>query len=299
MVRLKNNTKESCKKGFCVVIDTSDKNAFVYAPADSSTIIGIISETVPYRSQCDIITSGEASVYVNSNVKKGDIIRARKGTDNIPAGSCKVAQTTDTPFFWIGTALEAGKGLVRCQLTMSGGSASSGYVPYVGAIKEVNLGDHLITADTGHFTGMSTETPAGQGLTLFVMMGTGVIYSYDWTTSTSKPMAIVANTLTIATDTIFTGAITENITEVAGASYDIVSSDYYIKCDSAVDMIVNLPEATSSGRVLKIKNVNTTGKIVTVTPLGAEKIDGESTQVVSDDECIELIDDDINGWSIT
>jgi hypothetical protein len=297
-MRLRNNTKNTSKVGYVVVIDPSDPLSFIYAPADSNNILGVITEAKPYRESCEIATSGVASVYVQGNTQKGSIIRSRKKNETLSAGACKVAKTTDTPFFMIGTALESGKGLVKCQLAMTGGSAAGGYVPYIGAIKELKLGDHLITASTGHFTGMSDEAPTGEGITLYSFGGAGLLFAMNWDTITAIPLGVVASVVSISANVELNGSQSVNTTSVAGASYDVDDSDYYIKCDSAVDMVVNLPEATSSDRVLKIKNVNTAGKIVTVTPLGAETIDGEATQTLYENDCIELVDDDINGWSI-
>jgi hypothetical protein len=119
VIRLKNNTKQQSKIGFCVIIDPSDKNAFIFAPADSSNILGIIAESVPYRAECNVITSGEALVYVTSNVQKGDIIRSRKSSDNLSSGACKTAQQGDAPYLQVGLARESRKGLVKCQLLFS------------------------------------------------------------------------------------------------------------------------------------------------------------------------------------
>jgi len=116
MLNLTNNTRTTCKKGFCAIIDLHDNNSFIYAPPNSQNILGIIADTVPYRQDCDIITSGEAFIYVNSNVKKGDIIRSRKSTDNISSGATKVAKSIDIPYLQVGLARESGRGLVKCQL---------------------------------------------------------------------------------------------------------------------------------------------------------------------------------------
>jgi hypothetical protein len=119
MVRLKNNTKQQSRIGYCVIIDPIDPNAFVLAPADSSNILGIIAESVPYRAQCNVTTAGETPVFVNSNVQKGAIIRSRKSSDNTSNGTCKVARSGDAPYLQVGLAMESGKGLVKCQLLLS------------------------------------------------------------------------------------------------------------------------------------------------------------------------------------
>jgi hypothetical protein len=130
MIRLKNNTKGQSKIGYLVIIDPSDKNSFIYAPTDATNILGVIAESVPYRDDCGVITSGEAQIYVGSNVKKGDIIRSRKASDGITNGSSVKSKRADTPFIQIGTALESGNGLINCQLNIfyfgGGGGSSSG-----------------------------------------------------------------------------------------------------------------------------------------------------------------------------
>ena len=114
VLRLKNNTKSQSQIGYSVIIDPSDKSAFIYSLSTSTNVIGIIAESVPYRSDCNIITSGEGSVYISGGCTKGDTIRARKSTDNISNGQALKVQSADNSYVQIGTALESGKGLVKC-----------------------------------------------------------------------------------------------------------------------------------------------------------------------------------------
>jgi len=118
MVRLKNNTKQQSKIGAVVIIDPNDPNSFIYASADPTNILGICQESVNYRSEASIATSGEALVYVSSNVKKGDIVRSRKSTDTISQGTCKVAKSGDAPYLQVGIARETGIGLINCHLNI-------------------------------------------------------------------------------------------------------------------------------------------------------------------------------------
>ena len=114
VLRLKNNTKSQSQIGYSVIIDPSDKSAFIYSLSTSTNVIGIIAESVPYRSDCNIITAGEGSVYISGSCTKGDAIRARKSTDKISNGQVLKVQSADTSYVQIGTALESGKGLVKC-----------------------------------------------------------------------------------------------------------------------------------------------------------------------------------------
>jgi hypothetical protein len=142
-IKLRNNTKSTSRIGFVVIIDPRDKNSFIYAPADSTNVLGIITESKPYRELCEIATSGVAQVYVSGNTQKGSIIRSRKSNETVSAGACKVAKTTDTPFFMIGTALEAGKGLVPVNLSFAYISSGGG-----GGIQSIVAGNDITVDNT-------------------------------------------------------------------------------------------------------------------------------------------------------
>jgi len=79
--------------------------------------LGICTESKPYRELCEVISYGATQVYVQGNVRRGDVIRYRKGTDGISAGNCAVAKTGDEPYLQVGTALESGRGLVKTELS--------------------------------------------------------------------------------------------------------------------------------------------------------------------------------------
>ena len=303
VVKLRNATGTVSKIGYAVVIDSKDPNSFIYAPANATSILGIIKEAKPYREMCEITVSGEALVYVNGNVVKGNTIRTAKSNDKTSLGTCVIAKTSDSPYLKVGDALESGKGLIKCVLNFAynGDPSGTGFVPYVGATGDVDLGIHSIVAATGHFNGEPAVALSGQGIYILYadFAGAGVITSYNNDTSAYKDLVIMAEDLDLIAHVFLDSSLSVGVTDVTDASYDVDEYNYYIRCDPAVDMVVNLPQATASGRVLKIKNVNITGKTVTITPLGAETVDGEATQVLYNGDCIELIDDDINGWSIT
>ena len=63
--------------------------------------------------------------------------------------------------------------------------------------------------------------------------------------------------------------------------YTVLATDGTIRCDCASGVVsVVLPAATGSGRVLNVKKIDASANAVTVTPDGAETIDGETTQVI-------------------
>jgi hypothetical protein len=158
-MQLKNATGEISRIGYCVKHAVNDPNSFVYSNPGDSNIIGIITQAVPRYALCEIATSGTAKVFCFESVVQGSTIRAVKAGDNASRGTCKVARATDTPYFQVGTALESGKGLISCSLNLSGGSASEGYVPYVGATQNVNIGDYF-------FKGRLIARPGNIGLGL-------------------------------------------------------------------------------------------------------------------------------------
>jgi hypothetical protein len=138
-------TGETSRAGYCCKHAPNDPNSFVYAIAGDLDVIGIITKAVPKYGTCEIATSGVTKVFVAESVVQGAIIRTAKHGDNISRGTCKAAKSTDTPYFRIGTALESGKGLIRVSLSMDSSSSAEGYVPYIGATKNVNIGDYFLT----------------------------------------------------------------------------------------------------------------------------------------------------------
>jgi hypothetical protein len=130
MPKFKNNTGGQSKIGYLVKIDTRDKNAFVYATGNDINILGVVQESVPYRSLCEVTNTGSTKVFIPSGCNKGDIIRERNSTDNAPFGTSVKVTSLDSSFLNIGTALETGKGLVNCLLNIYylGGSGGSSFL---------------------------------------------------------------------------------------------------------------------------------------------------------------------------
>jgi hypothetical protein len=108
-----------------------------------------VGEASPYRKPTKVFTIGDrASVYVQSNVRKGDVIRLSKSGDNISLGAGIVAKITDSPFLRIGTAQADGRGLIPIILELIyQGTEGSGYVTYTGSTQNVNLGTYDLTAN--------------------------------------------------------------------------------------------------------------------------------------------------------
>ncbi len=113
-----NATTDVSKIGFLVKQSETKTDSIVYVSSNSTGALGVIAEKADYRKPCRVILNGEALVYVNDNVVRGDIIRSQKTTDNISIGSCRVAKITDIPYLKIGVALENGRGLVRTSVSI-------------------------------------------------------------------------------------------------------------------------------------------------------------------------------------
>jgi hypothetical protein len=183
-MKLKNNTGGVSKIGYAVKIDPNDKLSFIYATASDTQILGIITESVPYRSLCEVATSGTALVFVSANVVRGDVIRNRKSSDGISNGQCAVAKSTDTSYVKIGYATTSGRGLVSVSLgfeylsSTSVGSLSETYetvsknikgYPYV--ITYAGSDIDFITYTTPSGTIVKTFNYTGSDLTSLVLSG--------------------------------------------------------------------------------------------------------------------------------
>jgi hypothetical protein len=141
-MKLINNTKSTSRIGTVVKVDPRDPKSFILANTDDTKVLGIVAESKPYRELCDIISYGVAQVYVQGNVRRGDVIRYRKSTDGISAGNCAVAKTGDEPYLQVGTALESGRGLVKTELSFQYiGSTSSTETDPVAMEALASMGD--------------------------------------------------------------------------------------------------------------------------------------------------------------
>lgn len=216
MLELINKTGTTSRIGFAVILDPTDNQSFIYAPHGSTRVLGIVTQSVRYRSKCKIATQGEkAQVYVSANAVKDNIIRLSKTADRISFGASTVAKSSDAPYLKIGTALNAGRGLIECQLDL-----------------------------------LYLSNPSTSG---------GI------TTPTSYP-------------------------------YTVTLTDNLIVCDSAVAVTVNLPIATGSSREIQIANINIGN--VTIVPNGADTINGEVSQIIHNDSCMDIKDYAVNKWVI-
>jgi len=166
---LTNNTRSVSKIGYAVQLDTTNPAAFTYALPNSTKVIGVVAESVPYRAKCKICTSGEkALVAVNGNIVKDDVLRLSKTTDRISLGASTKAKSGDVPFVRIGIALTSGNNLVSCLLdltyssssTVAGGITTPASFPYtVGATDILIVCDSLVavTVNLPVATGSSRE----------------------------------------------------------------------------------------------------------------------------------------------
>ena len=80
------------------------------------------------------------------------------------------------------------------------------------------------------------------------------------------------------------------------ATYTATFNDELIVCNKTTAMTINLPAATGTGKKLSIGNVNT--GIVTVDANLAELINGETTQLVDQWACMDIVDYALGKWII-
>jgi hypothetical protein len=178
-MRLINNTKSTSKVGFVCKLDPNNPKAFVYATAADTKVIGIVAQSVPYRQECEIITYGQAKVYVVGNVARGNTIRSRKSTDGITNGTCKVAKSSDAPYLQIGIALASGSGLVDTELNfayITSGATQSGIVTITSASYTVGDTDSLIICNSTSAITINLPSATGTGRVIQIAnINTGLV----------------------------------------------------------------------------------------------------------------------------
>lgn len=80
------------------------------------------------------------------------------------------------------------------------------------------------------------------------------------------------------------------------ATYTALVTDYLIVCDKGSAMDIELPTATGSNKMFKIKNIG--AGTVTVNGFGAEVIDSANTKTLAQWASVEIIDYAAGKWVI-
>lgn len=87
----------------------------------------------------------------------------------------------------------------------------------------------------------------------------------------------------------------------ADTPYTLVSECGYLRCNAVGgNMVVNLPLAIGNGRLVSIKKIDASANTVTITPNGAETIDGAATYVLAAQwDVVQFVDAATGLWEIT
>jgi len=89
------------------------------------------------------------------------------------------------------------------------------------------------------------------------------------------------------------GSVT--VIETQTGAYALLSTDYFVPASG--NFAVTLPAATGTGKVYVVKNVGT--GTITLTPTGADTIDGETTiPMTTQYESVEVVDAASASWLI-
>lgn len=91
-----------------------------------------------------------------------------------------------------------------------------------------------------------------------------------------------------------------DIVTVTAASYTVLSTDHTILCDCTSNAItINLPAvASSEGRTLEIKKIDSSGNAATIDGSGSETIDGGTTKALSTQYASRIIKCNGSAWYI-
>jgi hypothetical protein len=87
-----------------------------------------------------------------------------------------------------------------------------------------------------------------------------------------------------------------NSTLQTTSNYSVAAKDYYIICDNATAITINLPIATGSGRIINIKNIGAGN--ATLNGDGSDTIDNELTQTLYQWEGCLILDYAMNKWVV-
>jgi hypothetical protein len=87
---------------------------------------------------------------------------------------------------------------------------------------------------------------------------------------------------------------------VQTATYTALATDFLILCNATGGAItLNLPVASAStGQILIVKKTDSSGNAVTLTPAGADVIDGASTKAISSQYGLYAVMSDGTTWNV-
>lgn len=108
---------------------------------------------------------------------------------------------------------------------------------------------------------------------------------------------------TINATTYYNGPYNWNTITTTGDTYNVTSTDVVILADSSLNVItINLPAATTSGRLLYIKDSggNSSTNNITLVQDGTDTIDGstENIAINSNYTCYTILSNGSGGWFI-
>ena len=84
------------------------------------------------------------------------------------------------------------------------------------------------------------------------------------------------------------------------STYNVTSTDIFIAAEATLNQVtVNLPLASTAGRVLTIKNITSEGEnTVVVSASGEDAIDGAESQILTNLSSITVLSDEESDWYI-
>lgn len=96
------------------------------------------------------------------------------------------------------------------------------------------------------------------------------------------------------------GTLVTGITPVSSSPYVVLPTDHILLVDATAGAItISLPLASAGTRRIEIKKIDASANIVTVTPAGADLIDGEAFQeLLFEDEAFPIVSDGVTDWSV-
>lgn len=177
------------------------------------------------------------------------------------------------------------------------------------------LGDLIYGSGTNtnaRLAGSTSTTPA-----VLMQTGTGTASAapvWTLTTGTGAPVLAISPALT-GTPTTPTAAVNTNTTQMASTafvitqtgyvqrkpqsvSYTLVATDYMVAYTGGTTATFTLPAIPTAGKVYIIKNSASAAVTLTVTPNGANTIDGAASSSLTQHQSLTIVSDGVSNWEI-
>jgi len=242
-----NRTGIAIPIGKIVKIDSDERGVVLSQPADTEAL-GVV--TAVSGKIATIEESGIRGVFIYNKFSRGDTVYLRKANERGRDGDCYASASPTAGSLVIGTVQETGvRRVANVKLNIyysEIAGAATGYVPYTGAVSDVDLGSYDIEATDGRFDG--NVLVRSDSKKVYLGASADMTAWYDGTDGNIKTSDVAASDLKITTGaakTVELQTVVWDDLRITPGSFDrpgVADPDYVIYYPNGGGLGVYLPE---------------------------------------------------------